>query len=48
MLIFACEGLQRRLLSCVMNDEMPSNDRNTLGARPKQLEMFRDVVCVML
>ena len=48
MLIFACEGLQRCPLSCVMSDEVPSNDRNTVGARPKSLEMFTDIVWVML
>ena len=48
MLIFACEGPQRCLLSCVMSDEVPSNDRNTLGALPKSLKIFTDIVWVML
>ena len=48
MLIFACEGLQRCTLSCAMSDEVPSNDRNTLGAHPKSREIFTDIVWVML
>ena len=48
MLIFTCEGLQRRTLSCAMSDEVPSNDRNTLGAHPKSRKSFPDIVWVML
>ena len=48
MLAFASGELQQRLLSSAVSDEAPSNDRNKVGARPKNLEMFTDIVWVMI